>query len=182
MVGTTAFFYGAELAQDEFGWKGLYSVIVIAAAPTTLAGYLVGGRLSDRIGRKPVTWVAIVLLAVGAVVMHTEQRWLFAPGFFLMAASEATLQSTRATFVSELFPTEVRATLASFVGAANVVAGSIGLVVVGLLASVVEPETTIMGLAVVCAATVLALRRLPETSGVDVTAPAPLAAADIEVA
>jgi hypothetical protein len=49
MVGTTAFFYGAELAQDEFGWKGLYSVIVIAAAPTTLAGYLVGGRLSDRI-------------------------------------------------------------------------------------------------------------------------------------
>lgn len=172
MLGTAAFFYGSELAQDEFGWKGLYSVIVIAAGPTTLAGYAVGGRLSDRVGRKPVTFGALVLFAVGAVVMHTEQRWLFAPGFFLMAASDAAIQATRATFVCELFPTEVRATLASFVGAAHVVAGSVGLAVVGILAAVVDPQVTILALAGVCAASIVALHRLPETVGADVVAAA----------
>jgi len=168
MVGTAGFFYASELAQDGFGWKGLYSVVVLAAGPTTLAGYAVGGRVSDRVGRRPVTAAALLVLAAGAVVLHTEERWLFAPGFFLMAGADAAIQATRATFVCELFPTEVRATLASFVGAVHVVAGSVGLAVAGILAGVVEPRVTIVGLAVVCAVSARALRRLPETAGVDV--------------
>jgi len=168
LAATTAFFYAAELAQDDYGWEGLFSVIVVAAGPTTLLGYAVGGRVSDRLGRKPITAGALVVLAAGVVLVFTEQRWLFAPGFFLLAASDAAVQSARATFVAELFPTEVRATLASFVNAVTVAAGSLGLVLAGALAGVVDPSVTIFGLAAVCAASALALRRLPETAGCDV--------------
>jgi hypothetical protein len=83
------------------------------------------------------------------------------------------VQATRTAYVSELFPTEVRATTASFVGAVNVTAGSLGLVTVGVLADAVEPSTSIIAMALACTATVVLLRRLPETAGVDVVGASP---------
>lgn len=170
MLSTVAFFYAADLAQETYEWKGLFTVIVFAAAPTTLAGYVVGGRLSDRAGRRPVAAAAVVAFAVGALLVFTEARVLYPVGFFLLAAADAAMQAVRTAYVGELFPTEVRATLSSLVGAVNVAAGSAGLLVVGVLAGVVEPRTSIMVMAVACAASALALRRLPETAGVDVVA------------
>jgi putative MFS transporter len=168
MLNTTAFFYAAELAQDGYGWKGLFTVIVFAAAPTTLTGYVAGGRLSDRFGRKPVTVWAVVVFGFGAILLFTEMRALFAPGFFLLAGADAAVQAVRTAYVSELFPTEVRATLASFVGAVNVAAGSFGLALVGVLAGVIDPATSIIAMAFACTATVILIRRLPETKGIDV--------------
>lgn len=168
MLNTTAFFYAAELAQDSYGWEGLFTVVVFAAAPTTLAGYVVGGRLSDRVGRKPVTVGAVLVFGLGALLVFTEARALYAVGFFMLAGADAAIQATRTAYVSELFPTEVRATVASFVGAVNVAAGSLGLVLVGLLASAVDPSKSIITMALGCTATVVVLRRLPETVGVDV--------------
>ena len=168
MLNTTAFFYAAELAQDGYGWEGLFTVIVFAAAPTTLTGYVVGGRLSDRFGRKPVTVWAVLVFGLGAILVFTEVRALYAPGFFLLAGADAAVQAVRTAYVGELFPTEVRATLASFVGAVNVAAGSLGLALVGLLAGVVDPATSVIAMAVACTATVILIRRLPETVGIDV--------------
>lgn len=168
MLNTTAFFYAAELAQDRYGWEGLFTVIVFAAAPTTLMGYVVGGRLSDRFGRKPVTVSAVVVFGSGAILLFTEVRALYAPGFFLLAGADAAVQAVRTAYVGELFPTEVRATLASFVGAVNVAAGSLGLVLVGVVAGAVDPATSIMAMAVTCTASVIMIRRLPETVGTDV--------------
>lgn len=173
MLNTVAFFYAAELAQDQYRWKGLFTVIVFAAAPTTLAGYVVGGRLSDRFGRKPVSAVAVVAFGLGAVLVFTEERALYPAGFFLLAAADAAVQAVRTAFVGELFPTEVRATLSSFVGAVNVAAGSAGLLIVGVLAGVVEPRVSILVMAAVCAASALALRGLPETAGIDIVDPGP---------
>jgi MFS family permease len=168
MLGTSAFFYAAELAQDDYGWKGLFTVIVFAAAPTTLLGYLAGGRLSDRFGRKPVLVTAVLFFGGGALLVFTELRVLYAPGFFLLAGADAAVQAVRTAFVGELFPTEVRATLASFVGAVNVAAGSMGLVIVGVLSSTVDSSTVIVALALCCTATVVLTRKLPETAGIDV--------------
>ncbi len=169
MLSTAAFFYAAELAQDTYGWDGLFTVVVIAAGPATLAGYSLGGRLSDRVGRRPVSVVAILVFSAGAVVLFTESRVLFAPGFFLLAGADAAFQACRTAYVSELFPTEVRATLSSFVSAVGVAAGSLGLVVVGVLSDAVDTSATVVALAVVCAAAATLVRRLPETSGTDVT-------------
>lgn len=170
MLDTTAFFYASELAQDQYRWDGLFVVIVFAAAPTTLAGFIAGGRLSDRLGRKPVTAVTVIVFGAGAVLVFTELRYLFAPGFFLLAGANAALQAVRVAYASELFPTEVRATAASVVGAVSVAAGSIGLAAVGLLAGRVPTNVSMLVLAGVCAASAIGLRWLPETAGVDLTA------------
>ena len=173
MLATPAFFYAADLAQNDYGWVGLFTVIVFAAAPTTVLGYVVGGRLSDRLGRRPITAAAVVASALGAVLVFTGEPLLYAPGFFLLAAADAAVQAVRSVFTSELFPTEVRATLASLAGAVTVAAGSVGLLFAGALAGVLHPHVSVLVLALVCAASALLLRGLPETAGTDVLAPRP---------
>lgn len=171
MLATSAFFYAADLAQNEYGWRGLFTVVVFAAAPTTILGYVVGGRCSDRFGRKPVTTLAVLAFSLGAVLVFTGQRALYVPGFFLLAAADAAVQAVRLAFTSELFPTEVRATLASLAGAVTVASGSVGLLLAGLLAPVLDPQVTVLAMAAACAAGVLLLRPLPETAGNDVIGP-----------
>lgn len=168
MLNTTAFFYAAELAQDRYGWDGIFTAIVLGAAPAALLGYVAGGRLSDRYGRKPVTIWGVLVFGAGAVLMFTETRALYVPGFLLLAGGDAALQAVRTAYVGELFPTEVRATLSSFVGGVHVAAGSLGLVVVGVLVGVVDSATSIIVMAIACTATVVVIRNLPETAGVDV--------------
>jgi SHS family lactate transporter-like MFS transporter len=168
VLGTPVFFYAAELAQDGYGWEGLFTVIVIAAGPATLLGYVAGGRLSDRIGRRPVLVWSAVLMVVGVALVFSEERALFAPGFFILTGADAGLTAVRPAFLSELFPTEVRATLLAFVFGVVVAAGSLGLVVVGVLEGVVSTRTAIGGLAVLMLAGLAAMRGLPETAGTDV--------------
>ena len=133
MLATPIFFYAAELAQDGYGWEGLFTVIVLATGPASLAGYAAGGRLSDRVGRRPVVIGSSFVVAVGVVAIFSEQRSLFPVGFFLVAGADAALAAVRPVYLSELFPTEVRATLLAFVFSVVVAAGSVGLVVVGAL-------------------------------------------------
>lgn len=175
MLATTSFFFAAELAQDDYGWKGLFTIVVFAAAPTTLLGYVVGGRLSDHFGRKPILTASVLGFALGALLVFSGEQLLYVPGFFLLAASDAAVQAVRSAFAGELFPTEVRGTLGAVAGAVIVVAGSVGLLITGVLAPVVDPTVTVLFLALLAALSVLALRTLPETAGTDVlSVPSPL--------
>jgi hypothetical protein len=107
-------------------------------------------------------------MVVGVALVFSEQRALFAPGFFVLSGADAGLVAVRPSYLSELFPTEVRATLASFVLAVIVAAGSVGLVIVGVLEGVWSTRAVIAALAVVMLAGLAALRGLPETAGADV--------------
>lgn len=168
VISTPMFFYAAELAQDGYGWEGLFTIIVIAAGPATLLGYVAGGRLSDRVGRRPVVIGSTLVVVLGVLLVFTEERWLFAPGFFVLTGADAALVAVRPAYLSELFPTEVRATLLAFVFAVIVAAGSLGLVVVGVLDGAFTTSTIIFGLAAVMVAGLAAMRGLPETAGIDV--------------
>jgi putative MFS transporter len=172
LLSTPMFFYAAELAQDGYGWEGLFTVIVIAAGPATLLGYVAGGKVSDRIGRKPVVLWSSLIVILGVALVFSEERWLFAPGFFLLTGADAGLAAVRPAYLSEMFPTEVRATLLAFVFAVVVAAGSLGLVVVGVLEGVLSTRTCVFGLAAAMLAGLLALRPLPETVGADVVSAA----------
>jgi hypothetical protein len=66
--------------------------------------------------------------------------------------------------MAELFPTEVRASLTAFVIVCQVAAGSLGLVVLGGLASVVSPYLLMLILGGCLTAALLVLRGMPETS------------------
>src|SRR6185295_19893279 len=89
-------------------------------------GFFLGGRVSDLVGRKPMVAVAIGLAGAGTVLMFTQVRGLFAPGFFLAAAGGACFIAVTLAYLAELLPTEIRATLTAFAVACQVAAGSVG--------------------------------------------------------
>ena len=171
LVLTPFFLFGADLAQDEYGWKGEFSLIVLASGVATIGGFYVGGRLSDRIGRRTALATGHVLTAAATIFVFSEVKLLFVPGFFLAVGAYACLQAVVLAYLAELFPTELRATLTAFVISAQVVAGSIGLAIVAGLAELLDDTSVpMLVLGVLLVPLVLLLRNLPETAGRDVIA------------
>lgn len=167
LVQTTGFFYAADLAQNGYGWTSLFTITIVTAGVFGVGGFYLGGRVSDLVGRRPMVALGVVLVAAGTVLMFTQASSLFIPGFFLSAAGSACFFASTIAYVAELFPTEIRATLSALVVAAQVAAGSLGLVVVGALAGTVDPSLLLLVGGAVLSASVLLLRRLPETHGRD---------------
>jgi len=174
LVQTSGFFYASELAQDDYGWSGLFTAMILAAAVFGILGFWLGGRIGDLVGRRPMIALAIVMGAAGTVLVFTEVRGLFAPGFFLLTAAGSCFVAASVAYVAELFPTEVRATTTAFVLSCQVVAGSVGLAVLGGLAGVVSPSLLMLILGGCLAPAALALRGLPETAGRDLIRATPV--------
>jgi len=170
-VGTPAFFYAAALAQDTYGWTSLYTVIVITSGLATFIGFQVGGRGSDRLGRRPVMRIGGLLGFAGVMVMFTGGRWAYAPGWYLMAAGQACMTALALAYIAELVPTEIRATVTSFIVSCIVVGGSVGLAVSAALIPDHVDATTLMRLFAIAGVAGLVLTWvLPETVGRDVIA------------
>lgn len=172
-VQTSGFFYASELAQTEYGWNGVFTALILAAAVFGVLGFWLGGRIGDVVGRRPMIALAIVMGAAGTVLVFTEVRGLFAPGFFLLAAAGSCFIASSVAYIAELFPTEVRATTTAFVLACQVAAGSVGLAVLGALSGVVGSSLLMVVLGACLAPAVLCLRGLPETTGRDLLHAAP---------
>jgi putative MFS transporter len=167
-IQTAAFFYSSTLAQDEYGWNALYTATILTAGPFALAGFLFGGPGSDRIGRRPVLAAALVLGVISNLMIFSEVRPLFVPGFWVAASANAAVLAVGYAYLSELFPTELRATLTSVVVAAQIAGGSISLLVVGALAGAVDTSLQLVVGGLLAAPVILLLRGLPETRGADV--------------
>jgi MFS family permease len=163
-VQTSGFFYASELAQTDYGWSGLFTTLILAAAVFGVLGYWLGGRIGDLVGRRPMIALSIVLGAAGTVLVFTQVPALFPPGFFLLAAAGSCFIAASLAYMAELFPTEVRASLCAFVLTCQVAAGSVGLVVLGGLSAVVSPYLLLLILGGCLTTAVLALRGLPETA------------------
>ncbi len=162
---TSAFFYAADLAQNTYGWSDRFTWIVIAAGVFGVVGFVLGGPVSDRTGRRPMVAVAYVFGAVGTVLIFTGQRSLFIPGFFLNVAAGACFVTVTLAYTAELFPTELRATLSSVVISCQVAAGSLGLALLGALSGVVDTSLAMLILGGALVAAIFLLRGLPETQG-----------------
>ena len=167
-IQTAAFFYSSALAQDQYGWDALYTLSILTAGPFALAGFLLGGPGSDRVGRRPVLAAALLLGVIANVMIFTEVRLLFAPGFWVAAGASAAVLAVGYAYLSELFPTELRATLTSIVIAAQIAGGSLGLLIVAALAGAVDTSLQLVIGGLLAAPVVLLLRGLPETRGADV--------------
>jgi MFS transporter, putative metabolite:H+ symporter len=164
LVQTSGFFYASELAQTDYGWNGLFTGLILASAVFGVLGFWLGGRISDLAGRRPMLALAIVLGAAGTVLVFTQVPALFAPGFFILATAGSCFLAASVAYMAELFPTEIRASLSAFVIVCQVAAGSLGLVVLGGLASMVSPYLLMLILGGCLTAALLALRGLPETT------------------
>jgi MFS family permease len=97
---------------------------------------------------------------------------LFAVGFWVAVLAQGAQWPVIGAYVAELFPTEVRATMHSFVLAFQTIGGALGLLVVGVLAPVVGVTEIMVGLGVACAVSMVCLLGIPETSGANIDGPA----------
>jgi MFS family permease len=148
--------------------------LVLVGAGTICLPVLTGaGRLSDRVGRRPVCAVALVVQAVGVVL------------FFNVATNTATLLATLAvTYVGvfgawttgsafgvEAFPTALRALAGASVTLAKLVGQCASFVISAvLLRSVGHPGLVVALLALgPVAAAGLVWRVFPETGGAELT-------------
>ncbi|GGW44258.1 MFS transporter [Gemmobacter lanyuensis] len=187
-LGTTLIIGGTAANAVVVLYMSTYAIRQLGMAPTTalMAGITAGcvtflvspiaGMLSDRLGRRTVIGVSYALLAL-----------LIWPGFLMLNAvpTVGTLLTVVVVLgalnaggaapviltVAEIFPVEVRATGMSLVYALGVaVFGGFGqFIVTWLIAATGDPLAPAWYVIVCCVATLLALRKIPEMSGVRLT-------------
>lgn len=168
-VQTAGVYHAAQLAQDTYAWEGRYTVVILTSGLATLAGFIIGGRGSDRVGRRPILTLGMVVEVVGLVVMFVGGSGWYPLGWNGFALGQAMIAGCWVAFVAELVPTEVRATVSSVVVACQVAAGSFGLAVSSALGDTPRAAgriTSVIGVAGLL--TLVVLWRLPEVGGRDV--------------
>lgn len=141
------------------------SLVLIAASPFMIAGYLAGGWLSDRRGRR----LPGVALSLASALMSgltfagtTAAYWLGELTWTLLAGAA---QPILGAWFAELFPTRARVTSQALSTVAAALGGIAGLQLVGRLepAHGLGPALVLLAIGPVLGALLLGL--LPETRG-----------------
>lgn len=162
----------SKFLQENHSYAPLQvSGLFIGAGAFALIGNLLGGTLSDKIGRRGSFAIFCGMMAVGFSAFYLGPTglvpWAWTIALFGFLASHAVFLA----LAGEAFPTVSRATVATFMLAVGAVSTAIGLFVEGWLYSLFQSH----GVAVVALtpafliAGIAALFLLPETGGTDLT-------------
>ena len=143
----------------------LISATVVVAGVASTPAFLVGGRLSDRMGRR-IPAVALSMLATcfaaGTFLGGRVGYWAGNVGWSVLASASVPVLGA---WYGELFPTRARATSESAGAVAGALGGVVGFQLVGLLQPRIGLAAALGGLAAVALAGAALLFRLPETRG-----------------
>ena len=189
-VGTVAFLQGLASAAAVGWWTyyaeherhfgtGIAGTFFATAALVSVGGYLVCGRMMDRIGRRP-TGVVYTLGAVGCAVVtfQVADRWVMLPFFVGTAFFGIGIAPVLSAFATELFPTAVRAQASAWIRNGFGNTGSVlGPALVGILGASAAPlhsiGTAVTVLALLFLAAVpIVVWAVPETRDAPLDSPA----------
>jgi len=149
-------------------------VVILAAAPTGLAGLALGRWGADRLGRRPTAVAAHLGLALFGLATYSGTVPALIGGYLLSVFAGSVYAPAAGALSAELFPTSIRATSAGWLTVSAVVGSVIGLVVFGVVADVADSFGVAAAAVAVPAALVsLIYLRLPETKGVELEDSAP---------
>jgi MFS family permease len=112
------------------------SAMVAGAGVTGFGGLLLGRYLADNLGRRPTTAIAMVAMAGLGVLTYSGSTTGVIIGYVLGILAASTIAPAAGSFVNELFPTSVRASVAGWQIAAGVLGASVGLLAFGAIADV----------------------------------------------
>jgi MFS family permease len=165
-MGSIGFFqYTSYFVQSVHGWApGHYALLVFGGGLIGLGGNILGGRGSDRFGRRRVGFSCLVLAPLFVASFYHGPEATLAPAWGLAVLCHAAGEVIVRALAAEIFPTSHRGAASGWLIAVQTLGWTLGLFVVGLgtesmqdLARIV----TVLALASVAAAICVSL--LPET-------------------
>jgi len=166
--GSAADFYGPKYLQDGHGWAPHdVTLLYVAGGALAIAGAVVCGSWSDRLGRRRaaiILGVAVVGLAIA--FYNVSGHWL-APAWIALIFVTMGNEAVVSVFGAEIFPTSYRSTAAGARMVMATLAAGIGLALESVLYGQLGSHwTAISGLLLVSLASPLLIALFyPETAG-----------------
>jgi AAHS family benzoate transporter-like MFS transporter len=164
-----AFDFVLERLINDLGWEtSAARFLLIVFSGIGVIGLLLGGRMADRVGRRPTAVVALLIGLVGGVGFYLlESGWFLAASIFLATLGTTMLTPALGAFRAELFPTRVRATAGAWVSNVAIVGSISGFLLGGFLIDEIGLSLTIAVLGAGLLVSVAFTLMLPETKGMD---------------
>ena len=158
-------FFTIYATQNLHLSPGAISWMIVASAVAALVGYVAGGYLTDRYGRRVLGASLAVASAVFAAVGFDVGSLGFIAGNILWSWTASAGTPVMGAWSGELYPTRARATAEATGAVAGAIGGITGLQLVGLLAAHIGLGSALLlaGIAALGGAAVLLL--LPESRG-----------------
>jgi len=161
-------FFGPKYIQEVHGWTpGQFAFLGLFGGFLAIFGSTFAGRLSDRIGRKPVAIAFLALHPAFVLVYYNTAGWMLPPAWVVMVYCGIGGSVVLATFGNELFPTSYRSTASGARTIIATVGGSLGLAAEGVLYGVFGSHWTAISVLVLgaFAAPLIVALFFPETAG-----------------
>jgi MFS family permease len=158
--------------ENQLGWSAASASLLLAAAsgPGVTLGLLIGGRMSDVLGRKPTELAAIVVGVGGGVSFYFIDRGILMGGaIFLSTLGAFAIGPAFGSHRSELFPTALRSTAGAWIVNAGILGGLAGFAAGRFVVDLWGVPITIAVLGGVLLAASSLIRLLPETKGLHLT-------------
>ncbi|MEY2421374.1 MAG: transporter, family, tetracycline resistance protein [Acidimicrobiaceae bacterium] len=153
----------ARYARDAGASPATAGLLVASFSIAQLVFSPITGRLSDRVGRKPVIIMSLVGTAVGSLLTGLAgSLWLLFLARIIDGASGASVSVAQAA-VTDVAPPEDRARLLGLLGAAFGAGFALGPAIGGIAALVSHRLPFFIAAAIAGVNALVAVKRLPET-------------------
>lgn len=166
--GAAADFMGPKYLQDAHGWSpARVAVLYVLGGALAIAGSAYAGRLSDRVGRRPVTIVFGVAVLSLAIAFYNASGWWLPVLWIALIFTVVGHDVLQASFGAELFPTSYRSTASGARAVIATVGGALGLAVESVLYRALGShwQAISLMLAGAFAAPLIVAIAFPETAG-----------------
>ena len=164
-----AFDFVLERLINDLAWDtGAARFLLIVSSGFGAVGLLIGGRLADTYGRRPVTVAALAIGLVGGVGFYLlDSGWFLAINVFLATLGATMLTPSYGAMRAELFPTRVRATAGGWLTNIAIVGSISGFAIGAVLIDRIGLPMTVALLGLGILVSIGLMLMLPETQGMD---------------